>query len=115
MADKSKNITPPSGGVFQNFTDRIRLILRLMTDARVNPLVKLLPLGAMLYLLVPDLAPGPLDDALILWLGSTVFVELCPIPVVTEHEEAIRKIIAGEWKDPDKDDVIDADARDLDR
>jgi hypothetical protein len=113
MADKSKNITPPNGGVFQSFTDRIRLILRLMADARVNPLVKLLPLGAMLYLLVPDLAPGPLDDALILWLGSTVFVELCPLPVVAEHEEAIRKIIAGEWKDPDQGDVIDADARDI--
>jgi len=115
MPEKQRNITPSSGGVFQNFTDRIRLILRLMADPRVNPLVKVLPIGAMLYLLVPDLAPGPLDDALILWLGNTVFVELCPMDVVAEHEEAIRKIIAGEWRDPDPEDVIEGDVRDLDR
>jgi len=115
MAKKPGDITPSNGGVFQNFTDRIRLILRLMADSRINPLIKILPLGALVYLFVPDLAPGPLDDALILWLGNTVFVELCPVDVVAEHEEAIRKVIAGEWRDPDPDDVIDADARDLDR
>ena len=113
MADKNKKITPSNGGVFQNFTDRIRLIARLMADSRVNALVKVLPVGALLYLLVPDLAPGPLDDALILWLGSTVFVELCPMDVVAEHEEAIRKAIEGEWKKANPDDVVDSDARDL--
>jgi hypothetical protein len=35
--------------------------------------------------------------------------------VVAEHEEAIRKIISGEWRDPDPDDVIEGDVRDLDR
>jgi len=115
MADKDKKITPSDGGVFKNFSDRLRLIMRLMGDPRVNPLVKILPIGAMLYLFVPDLAPGPLDDAIILWLGSTVFIELCPPEVVHEHEEAIRTVIAGEWKDVEPDDVIDAEARDLDR
>jgi hypothetical protein len=114
MADKSRNITPSKGGVFQDFTDRIRLILRLMADNRINPLLKLLPMGAMVYLFVPDLAPGPLDDALILWLGSTVFVELCPPAVVAEHEENIQQIINGEARDADSGDVIDGDVRDLD-
>lgn len=114
MPDKPKNIAPSNGGVFQNFTDRIRLIMRLMADSRVNPIVKLLPLGTMLYFIMfPDLAPGPVDDALLLWLGSTVFVELCPAEVVAEHEEAIRKILTGEWKDANPDDVIDSDARDI--
>ena len=114
MPDKSRNITSTNGGVFQDFTDRIRLILRLMADHRVNPMLKLLPFGAMIYLFVPDLAPGPLDDALILWLGSTVFLELCPADVVAEHEENIRQVIAGEARDPEPDEVIDGDVRDLD-
>ncbi len=114
MPDNSGNITPP-GGFFQGFSDRIRLILRLMTDYRVNPLLKILPIGALFYLFVPDLAPGPLDDAIILWLGSTVFVELCPPEVVSEHEEAIRNILHGEWRDPDPGEVIDGEARDLDK
>ncbi|HUF38273.1 MAG TPA: hypothetical protein VMN57_07110 [Anaerolineales bacterium] len=114
MANKSKNITPSDGGVFQNFMDRIRLILRLMVDRRVTPLIKVLPLGALLYLVVPDLAPGPLDDALILWLGSTVFLELCPVDVVAEHEDELRRTISGKWRDAEPDDVIEGDARDLD-
>jgi hypothetical protein len=113
MADKPRNITPSKGGVFHDFTDRIRLILRLMTDKRISPMLKLLPFGAMIYLFLPDLAPGPLDDALILWLGSTVFVELCPQEVVSEHEEDLRQVIAGESRDPDSGDVIDGDVRDL--
>lgn len=113
MADKERDITPSDGGVFKNFSDRLRLIMRLMGDPRVNPLVKVLPIGALLYLFVPDLAPGPLDDAIILWLGSTVFIELCPPGVVQEHEEAIRKVISGEWKDVDPDDIIDVDAKDI--
>ena len=35
------------------------------------------------------------------------------IKLSRKDRESIRKIIAGEWKDPDKDDVIDADARDI--
>lgn len=115
MADKNRKITPSDGGVFKNFSDRLRLIMRLMGDPRVNPLVKVLPIGAMLYLFAPDLAPGPLDDAIILWLGSTVFIELCPPAVVQEHEEAIRKVISAEWRDPDPEDVIDVEPKDLDQ
>ena len=50
MSEKPRKITPSDGGVFQNFSDRIRLIMRLMADPRVNPLVKILPIGAMFYL-----------------------------------------------------------------
>lgn len=113
MPDKSREVTP-GGGFFQGFSDRLRLILRLMADSRVNPLLKILPVGALFYLFVPDLAPGPLDDAIILWLGSTVFVDLCPPAIVEEHEEAIRKILHGEWRDPNPEDIIDGEARDLD-
>ena len=114
MPDNSNDISPP-GGFLQGFGAHLRLIMRLMGDDRVNPLLKALPLGAMFYLFVPDLFPGPLDDALILWLGSTVFVELCPPVVVSEHEEAIQNTLDGEWRDPDPDEVIDGKARDIDQ
>ena len=112
MADKSRDITS-SGGVFQNFSDRLRLILRLMGDGRVHALIKILPLGALSYPFAPALAPGPLDDALVLWLGTTVFVELCPPAVVEEHEDEIRRVLAGNWKEPEGDEVIDGEVRDL--
>ena len=113
MADKSRKITPSNGGVFQTFSERLRLILRLMGDRRVHPLLKLLPVGALLYLFIPDF-PGPLDDALLLWLGGTVFVELCPPAIVQEHEAAIRRTGFSAGDDIHPDDVIDAESRDID-
>ena len=119
MADKSRSITSRLG-VFQGFTNRIRLIARLMADRRVNPLIKLLPVGALIYLVVPtDLLPLlPFDDAAVLWLGSFLFVEMCPQDVVREHTLAIEKADAGILADePDpaasQPDVIDAEFREV--
>jgi hypothetical protein len=69
---------------------RIKLILRLIGDARVSPFLKLIPIGAVLYALWPIDIPGPFDDAAVLLLGSTLFVELCPSAVVQEHLAALR-------------------------
>ncbi len=92
MADKSnrKIVLPQSKGFFQDLTLRLKLILRLMGDARVNPLLKLLPIGSLVYLVVPDIAPGPIDDAAVIWLATYLFVELCPPNVVQEHLEALK-------------------------
>src|SRR5512147_254309 len=58
MTQNNRNpITTPKGGVFQDLAIRIKLILRLMGDSRVNPLAKILPIGALVYWIVPDLAP----------------------------------------------------------
>lgn len=78
-----------NGGLFQDLTNRIKLILRLMGDKRVNPLVKILPVASLAYLVIPDLMPGPIDDAVIIWLSTYLFVELCPPDVVEEHRRAI--------------------------
>lgn len=86
-----KIMLPPGGGVFQDLTMRVKLILRLIGDARVNPLLKLLPIGSLAYLIVPDLAIGPIDDAAIIWLAAYLFVELCPPAVVQEHLEELTK------------------------
>lgn len=112
-------IAPYGGGFFQAFGDRIRLIIRLVADNRVNPLVKLLPIGSLLYLLFPDLMPGPIDDAVILWLSNYLFVELCPPNVVDELEEDIRKRSAPKVSTPPEnkssEDVIEAEYQEIKR
>lgn len=105
-------IIPSSGGLFNQVGQRVKLILRLLKDPRVSPLLKLLPVGSLIYLVVPDLAPGPLDDAAIIWIGAYLFVELCPPEIVQEHMDELEAVIEGEWRDlnaasPDDPDPTD--------
>ena len=106
-----KKSVSSKGGFTYDLTQRIKLIIRLMADRRVNPLIKVLPIGSIFYvLLFPDLAPGPIDDAAVLWLGTYLFVELCPPDVVQEHMKALEQVVQGEWRDPsNEEDVIDAE------
>ena len=92
MFDKTnrKIMLPQSGGFFQELTLRIKLILKLLGDRRVNVLLKILPIGSLIYLVMPDIAPGPIDDAALIWLATYLFVELCPPDVVREHLEALK-------------------------
>ncbi len=115
MSDqKPRDVVPAPDGIFNNLANRVKLIFRLLADPRVNPILKLLPIGTLLYLLVPDLAPGPFDDALVIWIGGTLFVELCPPEVVEEHLNDLNRTIPGQWRDVDDDDeVIDTEYRDL--
>ena len=99
--EPSGSIVPKGTGLFEGLGFRIKLILRLLKDRRVHPLAKLLPIGAVIYLFVPDLAPGPLDDAAVLWLGSYLFVELCPPEVVQEHIREMTSVIEGEFRPAD--------------
>lgn len=99
-----KGIEPYSGGVLQDLAKRIKLILRLMGDRRVSIFLKALPLASLAYLILPEgLAALPLatpvDDALVIWLGLYLFVELCPDDVVDEHLQALQRVIPGEWRD----------------
>ena len=76
-----------------------------MKDPRVNPMLKLLPIGSLLYMIIPDLAPGPIDDAAIIWIGAYLFVELCPPAVVEEHRRDLESIIEGQFREvPDESD-----------
>jgi uncharacterized membrane protein YkvA (DUF1232 family) len=103
-------------GFFRELFNNIKLIVRLLKDERVNFWLKLLPIGALIYLVVPVdlLSINPLDDAVVVWLGGYLFIELCPEDIVNEHREAIRKAIAEEHADeePQKE-VIDAEFDDL--
>jgi uncharacterized membrane protein YkvA (DUF1232 family) len=97
MAERKpgKFIVPAQGGPMRSFIQRLKLIGRLMGDSRVNIFLKVLPLASLGYLFLPaDLIPvvpfvSALDDAAILWIGSTLFVELCPDEVVKEHMQAL--------------------------
>jgi len=123
MSNKKQPVIPDDRvGFFQNLTNRIKLILRLMADRRVNPLLKLLPIGTIVYFFIPDLVIGPVDDALIIWLGTYLFVELCPPNIVQEHMQALAREIPGTWKDsagenqaPNEENIVDAEYWDEDK
>jgi len=116
MAEKRnrKVVVPAQGGMTRDFVNRVKLIFKLMGDPRVSPLVKLIPVGALVYLVSPiDIVMGipgvaALDDAAILWFGSNLFVELCPPEVVQEHMQAL-----GSNLEDTSDDIVDVDATDV--
>jgi len=115
MADKKpgKLMVPPQGGMLRDFVARLKLITRLMGDRRVSFFVKLLPLASLAYLFWPIDAIaipviGVLDDAAILWVGSTLFVELCPPKVVDEHVQELSSNL-----DDDPGDVVDDESTDV--
>ena len=108
-------MVPPKAGMFRDLIMRLKLIGRLMADGRVNLFLKVLPLASLAYLIWPlDLAPGitlpiigAVDDVAIVWLGSYLFIELCPPEVVNEHIEQLTSnmdIIEGH------DEVVDAES-----
>src|SRR5512147_2495805 len=118
MADRKtrKIVVPPNRGMLSNFVSRLKLILKLMGDPRVSPWVKLVPIGAFIYLVSPvDIIMGipgidALDDAAVLWIGSTLFVELCPPEVVQEHMRELGGNLedaSGEIVDVEPTDVND--------
>jgi uncharacterized membrane protein YkvA (DUF1232 family) len=125
MANKRDILSNQNSGFFQDMILRVKLILRLIGDKRVNFLLKILPIGALIYLVSPiDLIPGAvlpvigaLDDAAVLWLGATLFVALCPDDVVQEHMNALHKVVPASWRDAPEaeasDQVIESEARDV--
>ena len=112
-SNNPRTISSANPGFLRDVFNRVRLIFRLMGDNRVNPLLKLVPVGAALYVLWPIDIPGPFDDAAVLWLGTTLFVELCPQDVVREHQEKLRQASQADWeKSQASGEVIDAEFRD---
>ena len=99
-------------GIYQNF----RLIVRLIKDPRVNLFLKVLPIGALIYLVVPlDFLPvNPIDDALVFWLGGALFIELCPDDVVLEHRDALEKALSPQSEgDGTEEEVVEGEFKDV--
>lgn len=121
MADEKKPsnmLVPQKPGMMRDVVDRLKLIARLMGDSRVNIFLKLIPVGALAYLVSPvDLMPGvvlpvigALDDAAIIWLGSYLFVELCPPDVVKEHMKALTSNLNAS---DDNEEIVDGESTDV--
>jgi uncharacterized membrane protein YkvA (DUF1232 family) len=116
MAERKsgKFIIPAQGGAMRSLVQRLKLIGRLMSDSRVNIFLKVLPLASLGYLFLPaDLIPvvpfiSALDDAAILWIGSTLFVELCPDDVVKEHMQALESNLTDT-----SEEVVDVEPTDV--
>jgi len=105
-------INSKGGGGVGDISNHFKLVFRLLRDRRVNPILKLIPIGSLIYLVIPDLIIGPIDDAAILGFGLFIFVELCPKHVVEEHRAALAGDIPGQWKDSqqiDEEEIVDAE------
>jgi uncharacterized membrane protein YkvA (DUF1232 family) len=119
MADKKTGdivVSPGGGGVLHDVVVRLKLILRLMGDNRVNFLLKILPVATLVYLVFPfdlvSVIPGlsALDDIAIVSLGNYLFVELCPPDVVNEHMKSLSGNTDAESASGE---IVDAEATDL--
>lgn len=107
-------ISSQQGGVVRSVINQLKLIFRLMGDSRVSVLAKLIPIGALVYLISPVDAIsipviGVVDDAAVLWLGSYIFTELCPPAVVAEH----MKELSGNMNVNPQDEIVDAETTDV--
>jgi uncharacterized membrane protein YkvA (DUF1232 family) len=98
--------------VFVTLINRLRLVVRLLRDARVPIYLKIIPFLSLIYIvmpfdLVPDLVPvlGQLDDLGIFVLSMEAFIMLSPQDVVQEHLAAIKT----SGSRPAHDDVVDGE------
>lgn len=72
--------------------DRPRMMWALFTDRRVNIFYKLIPLGAFLWIILPDFIPGGIDDLVLAYFGPEFFLELCRDHQPAVYEEIYKRL-----------------------
>jgi uncharacterized membrane protein YkvA (DUF1232 family) len=84
-------------GFWKEIWEQVRLVWLLRRDKDVPVYMKLLPLAAVIYVLMPvDLIPdialglGQLDDLTAVLVGAKMFIEMAPQDVVNRHIRAMR-------------------------
>ena len=103
-------------GLFTGMSRTLRLVLRLLGDRRVNFLLKLLPISTLVYMFSPLDAVIPyIDDAVILGLGTYVFIELCPPDVVEEHQARLAGWKGAPGRSENQEEVIDTSFTEVER
>ncbi|MEX2143995.1 MAG: YkvA family protein [Anaerolineales bacterium] len=116
MKSKRRLVSKTDGDFFASFGKQIRLIMRLMGDRRVSLWIKILPVFSLIYLISPlDMFIPVVDDAFVLWIANTLFLELCPTELVDEHRTRLEA--EAQPKKPgqppiDDNDVIEARYKD---
>jgi uncharacterized membrane protein YkvA (DUF1232 family) len=92
---------------FSDIIQKVKLTFRLVQDKRVSIWLKLIPISCLVYFIIPtDLLIGPIDDAIIFYLGMDVFIEFCPREIVEEHLQAM---VVKSTPASQEEDVIDAE------
>ncbi|HOJ00760.1 MAG TPA: hypothetical protein PLL88_04015 [Anaerolineaceae bacterium] len=77
---------------FKDLVFKFRLSVLLMLDKRVAVYLKLIPIAALIYLVVPfDLVIGPIDDAALVLGAMQLFISLCPKELVEQHSQGLEK------------------------
>jgi uncharacterized membrane protein YkvA (DUF1232 family) len=100
------------GNFLSNTLLRFKLIIRLMKDQRVNIWLKAIPIFTLVYFVSPFDIPGPIDDALVIWFGTELFVDLCPQDIVMEYIRGLQKTVTPESEELPQD-VVDADFKEI--
>jgi uncharacterized membrane protein YkvA (DUF1232 family) len=117
MKNPNKLQPPRDSNFFRGIADHLKLVWLLWTDPRVNPFLKLLPLGSLIYMFSPfDMMIPYIDDIGVLWFFTFLFIELCPEEIVAEHRQNIVNTIQREWKETgnmefSEDEIEDAQFR----
>lgn len=112
MNPKRRLVSKYEGDIFGSFGMQIRLIVRLLADRRVNFFLKILPVFSLIYLISPlDFAIPLVDDAFVLWLANTLFLDLCPPEIVEEHRASLERSETQKRKQTrvEEKDVIEAE------
>ena len=115
MSEQRKPVVAPTNvGALAQFVRTLRLVWRLLNDARVSGFPKLIIPAAILYVLSPiDLMPdlalglGQLDDLGVVALAIALFIEVCPRAIVEEH----RRALAADALPDSDENVIEGSAR----
>lgn len=101
--DSSIRRTVADQGFRKELWHQIRLAWHLLKSPEVPWYLKLLPVVAVIYVIVPtDLIPdffpalGQLDDITALIVGAKVFIELSPQDVVGRYLSSIRQLPASD-------------------
>ena len=118
MSNGRKIIPGEGAGFILGIAQHLKLVWRLMLDERISPLLKLIPIGTLVYLISPIDIPTPIDDAAIIGMGTYIFIELCPQAIVEEHRAALDRTIPARFKDADEaeikeEDIIDVEYKEL--
>lgn len=84
---------------FVELLRNLRLAWRVLWDPLVPMWIKLIPVGAILYILfvgdlVPDIIPGlgQLDDLAVLALSIKLMLNLCPQEILERHQRQMSSV-----------------------
>ena len=87
---------------------KFKLTLRLVKDSRVSFWLKLIPIFSLFYFISPvDVLVGPIDDAVMIYLGMDLFIHFCPDDIVEEHQLALQMDAAPVRQEDEE--IIDAE------